>query len=175
MKKLLKGLDTFLLTVVALTLIAMMLHTVANAVGRYFFRTPMDGTNEVVAYWYLPVITLGGFIIALLRREHISVSLLTDKLRVQNKKEYLIFTRVLGILLSLALAWYGLLEAISNFQIGMTAGVSSLPIWPITFLVPIVFVTLAVIFVLEIYLAVRGEHRSIYQQTRAENEAIPGS
>ena len=173
MKKILKGLDTFLMTVIVIVLIALMLHTVTNALGRYFFKMPIEGTNEVAAYWYLPVITLAGFVIAHLRREHISVSLLTDKLRVQNKKEYLIFNRVLGVLLSLALTWYGLLEAISNFQIGMTAGVSSVPIWPVTFLVPVVFAVLAAIFAVEIYLAARGDHDSL-RNIRAENEAIPG-
>lgn len=173
MKKVLKGLDKSLQAVVVLMLVALMLHTVANALGRYFFKAPLDGTNEIVAYWYLPVIALAGFIIAHVRGEHISVSLLTDRLRIQNKKEFLIFNRILGILLSLALAWYGLLKAISNLQIGMTAGVSALPIWPVTFLVPIVFVTIAISFVIEIYLAIKEQHPSL-MKTRAENEAVPG-
>ncbi|OAV61565.1 TRAP transporter small permease [Enteractinococcus helveticum] len=175
MKKLIKGLDTFLTTVVVLMLIGLMLHVVANALGRYFLKTPLDGTNEVVAYWYLPVITLGGFLIAHFRREHISVSLVTDRLRRQNKKEFLIVGRILGMLLSLALAWYGLLEAISSFQVGLTAGVSSLQIWPVMFLVPIVFLALAVTFIVEVFSISRGEHESVQQEAVADDEAIQGS
>lgn len=156
MNKLAKLLDGALSTLTVLALVAMMLHTVANAVSRRFFDAPLDGTNELVAYWYLPIIALVGFVAAHWRREHIRVSLVVDRLRLRNQVEYLVLSRVIGILLCVALSWFGLSEALRNLSVGMTAGVTSLVVWPVSFLVPVVFVLLGILFVADIVRAVRG-------------------
>lgn len=148
--------DQALAAVAAVVLIAMMLHTVANAVSRRFFSLPLDGTNELVAYWYLPVIALAGFVATHWRREHIRVSLVVDRLPLRNQIEYLVLNRVLGLLVCLGLAWYGLLKALENLEVGLTAGVSSIVVWPVSFVVPVVFVLLGALFVADIVQAVRG-------------------
>ena len=70
-----QGVDKILSVLTAIALIVMMLHVVAHALLRYFFNSPIYGTNEIVAYWYLPMIALLGIPAAQLQKEHITVSL----------------------------------------------------------------------------------------------------
>lgn len=148
--------DGTMAVLASVALIAMMLHTVLNAVSRRFLGAPLPGTSELVAYWYLPVIALVGFVVAHWRSEHIRVSLVTDRLRARNRTEFEVLDRSLGIVVSLALAWFGLHEALRYLEVGMTAGVTSLIIWPVSFLVPAVFVLLAASFAADILRATRG-------------------
>ncbi|MDI9896159.1 TRAP transporter small permease [Rhodococcus sp. IEGM 1381] len=48
-----------------------MVHTVANALSRTVFGEPIGGTLERVQYWYMPLIVLLGFVIAMQRGEHV--------------------------------------------------------------------------------------------------------
>lgn len=133
--------------VTAVALIAMMLHTIVHALARHLFDAPLSGTNELVAYWYMPFITLVGFVTALWRGEHIAVSLVTDRLRDRNKREFRMFGYAVSAILCLGFCWFGLLEALENMEIGATAGVTTIPMWPVTFLVPVTFGALAMFYV----------------------------
>src|SRR5699024_5969350 len=59
------------------------------------------------------------------------------------------FACVLGVLVSLSFAWFGFGRALENMAIGSTADVSDIITWPVYFLVPVVFVLLAVLYVLD--------------------------
>ena len=50
---------------------------------------------------------------------------------------------------AIAFAWFGLMKALENMAIGQTADVSDIVTWPVYFLVPIVFVLLAALYVLD--------------------------
>lgn len=136
--------------VAAVVVIAMMLHTLANALGRYIFSAPIYGTNEMVAYWYLPGVVLIGFVAAQAQKEHISVSILYDNIPRRNQLEYTVFSGVVSALLCGAFAWFGLLEALDNLAIGAMAGNSSIIMWPITFIVPVMFALLAALLVIQV-------------------------
>lgn len=156
MEKLVKIVDASLSALAAIALVAMMLHTVAHALMRSVFGAPLYGTNELVSYWYLPVVTLLGFVAAQLRKEHISVSLVFDRLKERNQLEYTVISRVLGIALFLGLAWFGLTEAIGDIQTGLTAGVTTIVVWPVKLLVPIAFVLLGALYLLDIIQRVKS-------------------
>lgn len=121
-------------------------HVVANALARTFFRHPFPNTLEVTQYWYVPIIALLGIIAAQQAGQHIAAELLYDKLDDVGKKVYTVVGLLLCIVISLGFTWFGLLEAIKSFEIGRTSGSTGLTIWPVYFLVPITFGTLAVQF-----------------------------
>lgn len=133
----------------ASAIIVMMLHIVTHAVARSVFNTPIYGTNEIVEYWYLPIVALLGIPAAQLQKEHITVTLAVDRARPATAAVFRIFACLLGVLVSLAFAWFGLTETVENTAIGSTADVSAIITWPVYFLVPVVFVLLAVLYVLD--------------------------
>ena len=139
----------------AAAIIIMMLHIVVHALTRSLFDAPIYGTNEIVEYWYLPIVALLGIPAAQLQKEHITVTMAVDRARPATALVFRFFACILGTLVSLAFAWFGLLKALENMAIGSTADVSDIITWPVYFLVPIVFVLLAALYVFDAVLIAR--------------------
>ena len=139
----------------AAAVVVMMGHIVVHALARSLFDAPIYGTNEIVEYWYLPIVALLGIPAAQLQKEHITVTMAIERARPATASVFTVFACLLGTLVSLAFAWFGLDKALENMAIGSTADVSDVITWPVYFLVPVVFVLLAVLYVLDAYVIVR--------------------
>ncbi len=166
------GLNRVLSVVTAVALIVMMLHVVAHAMMRHFFDAPIYGTNELVAYWYLPAVALLGIPAAQLRNEQITVSLLVDRMKPMSALIFKVFGCVLGSIIALGFAWFGLGEAMEKMEIRATAGVVDIVAWPVYFLVPIVFVLLAILYVIDMVMSIRARAPEVdlVAGTTAEHE-----
>lgn len=136
-------------TVAALAIVMMMLHTVANALLRSVFNAPMSGTIEYVGFWYLPLVAFFGFLAAQQRDGHIEARLLFDRMPRRVQAEMQVAANLLTAGLCFGFAYYGWQEAVHSREIGLTGGVSSVVIWPVLFVVPVVFALLAVFVVVE--------------------------
>lgn len=156
-----RRLNTALSAVTAVVMVLMVLHIIAHALMRHLFNTPLYGTNEIVAFWYLPFVALLGIPAAQLQKEHISVTLVTDRLGAVTARIFLIFGEGLAILTSIGFAWFGFHEAIGNAERKSTAGVTDIMTYPMYFLVPIVFVLLALLYLLDIILMMRTGRRAV--------------
>lgn len=143
----------------------MMLHIVIHALTRSLFDAPIYGTNEIVEYWYLPIVALLGIPAAQLQKEHITVTMATERARPATASVFTVFACILGGLVSLAFAWFGLMKALENTAIGSTADVSDIITWPVYFLVPIVFVLLAALYVLDAVLIARTSESELDRAT----------
>lgn len=150
-----KVLNKCLTITTAAAIIVMMLHIVIHALTRSLFDAPIYGTNEIVEYWYLPIVALLGIPAAQLQKEHITVTMVIDRARPATASVFTVFACILGTLVSLAFAWFGLIKALENMAIGQTADVSDIITWPVYFLVPVVFVLLAALYVLDAVAVVR--------------------
>lgn len=133
----------------------MMLHVGANAVLRTFANYPLPNTLEIVQYWYLPSVALLGFVAAQHRAQHIAADLIFEHLPQVTKRYVLAASFVLASAVAAGFAYFGWGEAVHAMEIGRTAGVSGLISWPVYFLVPIVFASLTVQFLLVALRAVR--------------------
>lgn len=155
MYRLVKTLDTALCGLAAAALFAMMALTVVNALTRTWFQAPIEGANEIVAQWFLPVLVLFGIPSAQVWKEHLNVSISTERMGTRS----LALTKAVGYtacaLLCAALTWFGLEEALKQMEIGATAGITSLPVWPFYFLVPVGFAFATIVFALDAILAFR--------------------
>lgn len=151
MLKLNKGLNAGLSFITAIALVLMVLHVVAHALMRFLFNAPISGTNEVVGYWYMPIVILLGIPAAQLQKEHISVTLLTDRLGQGTARVFSRFVHALGLMLCIAFTWYGMEEALENAELGSTAGVSDIITYPVYFLVPLVFALLGVMYIANLF------------------------
>ncbi|MGX1098948.1 TRAP transporter small permease [Amorphus sp. MBR-141] len=70
-----RAIGSALETLLGLVLIAVVLINVANAAGRYLFRTSLTGTDEVMVFSMVFVVVIGA-VLALARRTHIAIDLL---------------------------------------------------------------------------------------------------
>lgn len=164
------GLNTVLSVLAAIATVLMMLHVVAHALMRFFLNSPLYGTNEIVAYWYLPAIALLGIPAAHLQNEQITVTLITEPMGRVYKNILGIFAGVVCVLVSVGFAVYGFREAVDKMEMGATAGVTDIVTWPIYFLVPITFTLLALLNVFDIYLIARTGNPDIDPTTGEEIE-----
>lgn len=148
-----------------IALFAMMLQVTYNALARYLFSSPLAGTLEMTQFWYMPVISLIGFVAAQARREHIHADLIFNMFPEIAKRISLVLGYALAALASLGFAWYGLEEANKAFDIQLTAGyTTSIPVWPVTYLVPIAFTILAIQMIAAAVSASRGKETSVPAQ-----------
>jgi len=168
------GMDRVLSVLTAIALVAMMLHVVLHALMRFFLNSPLYGTNEIVSFWYLPVVALLGIPAAHLQKEHITVVLLVENLGRKAQNVFLVFACILGAAVSIGFAVFGFQEAMDKMSMGATAGVTDIVTWPVYFLVPLVFVVLAALYVLDIWVVARTGDPDIDPRTgqKAEAEAV---
>jgi TRAP-type C4-dicarboxylate transport system permease small subunit len=155
MLKLIRRLEWLLSGMAALALLLMMLVSLGNALGRTWFHTPIYGANEIVAQWFLPATILLSIAGAQVWKEHIDVTLAIETLHPRNLKWIRAIVYVLSGILCLAFAWYGLGEALKQTQIEATAGITSLPVWPSYYLVPLGFVVAGIVFALDAWMGFR--------------------
>lgn len=105
-----------------------------DVLGRAFFNTPLTGTLEMTAYWWMPMLTLLAYAYTEQKQEHIKVTILLDALPTRMRQ---IVEGCFGILatgLLVALTWFTLVSALESAEIGQTTA-SSPPvhIWPFKF------------------------------------------
>ncbi|MGO1183298.1 MAG: TRAP transporter small permease [Micrococcaceae bacterium] len=146
-----QSIDRVLSYVSAVVLIIAVLHVVAHALMRSFFTAPIYGTNEIVTYWYLPIIVLLGIPAAQLQSEHINVTLVTE--RMSNRMQRLLrrFSALISLALCVGFAWYGFGEAMDKFSVGATAGVTNIITWPVYFVVPVGFIVLGYLYAIHLF------------------------
>lgn len=134
-------------------LLVMTVHIVVNALSRSWWSAPIPSTIEVVSYWYMPAVAFLGIVLAQVDRSLTEARLVFDRLSPRLQREVHLGGQLLAAGLSAALAWYGFTEALDNWRIGLTGGVGGLVIWPTTFLAPLCFGVLTVLFAVS---ALRG-------------------
>lgn len=118
----------------ALALGLLVITVFVDVMGRTFFRTPLSGTLEMTAYWWMPMITLLSFGFTERAQEHIKVTILLDALPLRLRQIVEGTFALLAAALLLALAWYALQEALYAASIGKTTpSRPPIAIWPFTF------------------------------------------
>lgn len=150
-----------------IVLIVMMLHVTANALARAVWDSPIQNTIELVQFVYLPIIAALGFIAAQLRSEHIVADIAVAHLSVSVRRWVLTGGYLLSAVVMGGFAWFGFPKAIDAQAISKTAGVSTIPVWPIYYLVAAALAVLTVLFLRSAYRAFRG-HEDLHEETAEE-------
>lgn len=178
MLKAVKVLETALCAIAALGLIAMIILSVTNALGRTWFSAPIHGANEISAQWLLPLTVLLALPSTQVWKENYVVSIVTERLSPLSLGLLKCIGYAAGAVFCAAIFWFGLEEALAKMSVGATAGITSLPVWPFYFLVPIGFALATIVLVLDSLLAFRDPHEDINTGTgnsinhRVEDEAV---
>lgn len=144
--------------IASLGIVVMMLHILANVFTRYLFNSPLPNTLEYVSFWYLPIVAALGFVLAKHANEFIDAPLIFDKLTWGNRRVLVIMFSGLGVVVCSAYAYFTFVnEALHGLKVQTTGGVSSLPIWPVFFLLPAVFLILVAMYLMDLIKAIRGD------------------
>jgi len=141
--------------IAGIAVLVLLVQVLANAASRQLRNAPIDGTLEYVGNWYLPIIVLLGLLIAQQKRQHIEAELLFDRAPRVIQREFQLVSYAATTAIALIIAWYGYVEAVNNYDVGLTAGVSGIVVWPVTFAVPLGFVLFAIQIILDAVALVR--------------------
>lgn len=161
MLKLTKFLEWLISGLAGVALLVMMCLSLANALGRTWFHAPIYGANEITANWLLPALVLLAIPGAQVWKEHINVALLVETLSNRSLAWMRLVSCLAGAALSVLLAWYGFQEALAKTEVQATGGITSIPIWPAYFFVPVGFTLTALVLVLDAWLGFRHPEHEI--------------
>lgn len=134
----------------------MMLHILANVVGRSAANQPVTGTNEWVGYIWLPAIVMIGFVVAVVRGQTIDADIVYQRLPIRLRREVRCFTSALSAVVCVGFTWYSAQEAMHSLSVGTKAPASDIYIAPIFILPPLAFAALTVLFAVDSIKAIRG-------------------
>lgn len=147
-----KVLNVSLTVVATIVLFVGAAHIVVNATLRAFLDSPIYGTNEVVTFWYMPLLVMFGIPAAKLQGEHIVVTLVTSRVDAITHKTLRRFSSTISLILVLGFAWFGLQEATNQLKVLATAGVTDIVTWPTYFAVPIAFAIMAYFDIVNLFM-----------------------
>jgi TRAP-type C4-dicarboxylate transport system permease small subunit len=139
-----------------LSLVVMMLNSTADVFGRYFFLHPIDGTWEIVS---MAFVVCGAFAIGYTQfiKGHIQINILSDRLNPRVGAFIALIGYIIGLAGSVLIAWQTWLRMAVYFHktLGGVTVTLSIPIWPFMLILALGFFWLAIIFIIDIYDAVR--------------------
>lgn len=127
-----------LAVIAALALGLMMLHVTADVIGKYFFNSPIPGTSEVVASYYMVAVVFLPLAWVEVSEGSITVELLYDLFPSVAKTCLLFVATSLSAVFYGVLAWLSWAPAVHAWQIGeMVEGTWRVVIWPTKFILPL--------------------------------------
>ncbi len=141
-------------TISAVALTFIILLTTVDVVARIFGR-PVAGAVEIIAI-------CGGLVIGLaipitsLKKGHITVDLLTDRLPNKGKTILGVCTRCVGIGLCLIITWNLAKIGTGFLKAREVSGTLLLPLYPIAYVLALCFLVLAIVLVSDISRTVGG-------------------
>ena len=140
LKTAIRSLTELMEFVAAITLAMMLLHVLADVVGRQVIGMPAPATTEVVAYYYMIAAVFLPLPFVELRNRAISVDLFYNTFPHWMKRFSIIIAALCGIVFWGILAVKSSYDAIDAFQKGeMIDGTYTVPIWPTRCALPIAF------------------------------------
>lgn len=114
----------------SLLLLAMMIVTFIDVVGRYVFNAPLAGAYELTEV-LLALVVFIGLPIVTFRREHVTVDLVTSRLPSVLRRGLAVFAGVVMLLVLAVLAWRLGLLAIDFTEYGDTTVNLKIPLGPV--------------------------------------------
>ncbi|MBR9862237.1 MAG: TRAP transporter small permease [Rhodobacteraceae bacterium] len=122
----------------AVLLIAMMLHVMADIIGRHLLNAPAPATAELVAYYYMVAVVFLPIPFVELRGRSIVVDLFYNMMPAMFRRGLHGFAILCGICFFAALTYKTSLDAMKAFDRGeMVDGAYLISIWPGRFLLPL--------------------------------------
>ena len=132
----------------ALAVLAIFLTITVDVGMRALFNAPFSNTIELVSFYYMVPLTFLPIMMLEMRREHIDMDLFYRLFPRSLKWVARAISGAITIGIYGLLAWFTFEQALKSTASGeLSMGVNLLPIWPVRWVLPVVFVlaTLAAI------------------------------
>jgi TRAP-type C4-dicarboxylate transport system permease small subunit len=140
----------------AIVLIAMMLLTVVDVVGRYAFNHPIPGSSEVIEY-LLATLVFGTLPIASGREEHIVVDILDFLFKGRAKQVQQVLVHLAGAVCLAFIGWRLVRQALQFHGFGDVSQFLKLPYEPLAwFMAALSFLSAGIVLSL-FFAALRAE------------------
>lgn len=125
-----------ILWVVGISIIFMILMVVIDVFGRYLFNSPLPATFEM-SQLIMPIAIFPAFAYALSTRQHVRVSLITDRLPPRAQSACDAFAYLLGLVFAVLITYWGWQQFWESFATKeiMPAAIS-VPWWVGKFFMP---------------------------------------
>ncbi len=107
--------------IAALAIFFMMLITVADVIGRHFFKHPLPGAYEISEFMLIGIVFLSVAYVQSLR-QNARVGMLVDRLHKRARLALVLFGDVIGLSVFSLMAWQGVLLALRAWQTKEYAG-----------------------------------------------------
>ena len=139
------------------SLILMMLQTVADVVLRYLFNMPIEGNLEIVSYYHMVAVVFLPLGLVELRHEHINVDLFINWFSRRNRNLFYVLASAIGIFFVSMLFYRSFLDAVTATRINdVIMGSILITVWPAKWALPIGFGCLLLAIAANVVMAVRN-------------------
>ena len=122
---------TTLELVSSLVLVAMMVLTLVDVIGRYFFGEPIFGATEIISMM-LAIVIFSGLGIANARDDHISVELIDQHIRRLSPRVYDAAIKLLSVIVMGIIAYVLFSQALENHHQNARTVVLEMPLSIVT-------------------------------------------
>ena len=142
----LEWLSETLLSVTVIPILVMMVHVTLDVALKYLVNTPIQGTLEITAYYYMVSAVVLPMAFVELTRQSIAVDLFYQMMGPRLQVAVTFFVLLLSAVGYGGLAWISFPDALEAFaKREIVMGTINIYIWPSRFLLPIaLFVTMLV-------------------------------
>lgn len=151
--------------IAGVVMLIMMLHVVADVVGRYVFASPIDGTLEIVSGYYMVALVFLPLAYVTRKNGHIFVELFTMRLRPSRVSLMDAAAETLAFLYVGFLAWECGVEAWRRTMDGEAWETAEglVAIWPSRWLLPLGLGLMAICLLTRIAFYIRRYRREVSQ------------
>ena len=158
--RVLQFLERPLLAIAGGLIFVMMLHVVADVIGRYAFSKPITGTLEIVSHYYMIAIVFLPLALVQRRNAHIKVEVFTSWFSPRTVAVVDVVATAIALTYVGLMVWFVTYEAIEHTLIRekIVIGVSLVPVWPARWFVPIGTGVFFLSLILSLFLHVRTAH-----------------
>ncbi|WP_417210555.1 TRAP transporter small permease subunit [Antarctobacter sp.] len=136
-KNLLEWLSEALLTLTAIPMLAMMVHVTLDVILKYTISTPIQGTLEITAYYYMVSVVVLPLAFVELTRQSIAVELFYQMMSSGLQVAVIGFVLLLSAVTYAGLAVISIPDALRAFEMKeIVMGTVNIYIWPMRFVLP---------------------------------------
>lgn len=120
--------------VAGVVLVALMLLTVADVIGRYFFHAPLNGVFDLTQFAVL-VMTFLSFAYCGFRGAHVVIELLYDRIPKAAQFAVRRVSNAVGAILFAVIAWRAVVQSVDVRDFNETSQLLTIPYWPFYYVV----------------------------------------
>ena len=119
-------------------LVPMMFLVTGDVIGRYVFNSPIPAVFEINSHFLMVMVVFFPLAYVHHLKEHVFVTLFTDRLPSGGKALLEGTSAILGMVLYSLIGWYGLQKAILSTRVlEYIPGVVNVPVWLSKWIIPI--------------------------------------